>query len=82
MDHKFKAEEWSRLSWSERVRQCRLMAESARQLAECARPKMQEHYWGLCKGWSDLAREIEAAMTESPHKATGNRSTVPFPGAK
>ena len=58
------------------------MAEAARRRAERARPDMQEHYWDLCKGWSDLAREIEATITEVPLQATGNRRTVPFPGAE
>lgn len=79
MDHKFTAEEWARLSWLERVRQCRSMAESARQLAERARPDLQEHYKDLCKSWLDLAQEIEATMTACTTKRGKTRST-PFPG--
>ena len=78
MDHNFKAEEWSRLSWSERVRQCRSMAEAARRLAEHAPPDMQAHYKGLRKGWLDLAQEIEA-MKGSLHKATGETRAGPSP---
>ena len=65
MDHQFTTEEWWRLSWSERIRHCQLMAKSARLLAENARPDMQEHYKNLCQAWLDLAQEMEASARHS-----------------
>ena len=62
MDHKFTVEDWAQLSWSERIRQCRLMAESARQLATRAAPEMRGQFNDLAKGWVDLAHEIETTM--------------------
>jgi hypothetical protein len=64
MDHKFAVEEWAQLSWSERIRQCRLMAEAARQLAERATPEMREQFNDLARGWADLAHEIEATTVD------------------
>jgi hypothetical protein len=79
MDHTFTTEEWRRLSWSERVRHCRSMAESARLLADHALPDMREHYTNLCQGWLDLAQEIEASTTATSTTQSGQTKRPPFP---
>jgi hypothetical protein len=55
------------------------MAESARLLADHARPDMREHYTNLCQGWLDLAQEIEASTTATLNDAVRKTNRPPFP---
>jgi len=59
MEPNFKAEEFSRLTPSERVTWCREMASEAEQLAEAADPRVRTAYVELARQWSALADEIE-----------------------
>ena len=71
MDHKFTVEDWTQLSWSERIRRCREMAESARRFADDAAPEMRELYNDLAKDWMDLAHEIEATTEDGAQQGGG-----------
>ena len=59
MEPNFKADEFSRLSSSERVAWCRRMAAEAERLAEAASPPVRTAYVELAKQWMALANEIE-----------------------
>ena len=58
----FNAEEWKRMTPSDRVRRCRSLADEARLLsADAALNAKQVVYLELSQQWSALADEIEAA---------------------
>ena len=59
MEPNFKADEFSRLTPSERVNWCRQMAAEAERLAEAASPRVRTAYAELAKQWTALANEIE-----------------------
>jgi hypothetical protein len=59
MEPNFKAEEFSRLTPSERVKWCRQMAAEAERLAAAASPRVRTAYVDLAKQWTALADEIE-----------------------
>ncbi len=59
MEPNFKADEFSRLTPSERVVWCRRMAAEAEHLAEAASPPVRTAYVELAKQWMALANEIE-----------------------
>jgi hypothetical protein len=59
MEPNFKADEFSRLTPSERVTWCRQMAAEAERLAEAASPRVRAAYVDLAKQWTSLAHEIE-----------------------
>ena len=60
MEPNFKADEFSRLTPSQRVAWCRRMAEEAARLAEgAANPLVRTAYVELSKQWTALANEIE-----------------------
>jgi hypothetical protein len=61
MEFRFNADEWTRLSTTERVRRCGLWEEEARRLAEGAPPKMAASYLSMAREWRKLADEIEGA---------------------
>ena len=63
MEPNFKAEEFSRLSHSERVAWCRQMAAEAERLAQAASPRVRAAYIDLARQWSSLAEEIEREFT-------------------
>ena len=59
MEPNFKADEFSRLTPSERVTWCRRMAAEAESLADAASPRVRTAYVELAKQWTALANEIE-----------------------
>jgi len=59
MEPNFKADEFPRLSPSERVTWCRQMAAEAERLAEAASPRVRAAYVELARQWTSLANEIE-----------------------
>jgi hypothetical protein len=62
MEPNFKAEEFSRLTSSERVKWCRQMAAEATQLADAASPRVRSAYLELARQWTTLAAEIEREL--------------------
>jgi hypothetical protein len=58
MDRRFAAEEWERLSISDRVARCNTMAKEALKLAETASPQSAEGYLHLAEQWLRLGMEI------------------------
>ncbi|MGH7484409.1 MAG: hypothetical protein ACREMY_02245 [bacterium] len=63
MEPNFKADEFSRLTPSERVNWCRQMAAEAERLAEAASPRVRTAYVELARQWSSLADEIERDLS-------------------
>jgi hypothetical protein len=59
MEPNFRADEFSRLTPSERVTWCRRMAAEAEHLAQAASPRVRAAYVDLAKQWMSLANEIE-----------------------
>ena len=59
MEPNFRADEFSRLTPTERVTWCRRMAAEAERLADAARPRVRSAYVELAKQWTALANEIE-----------------------
>jgi hypothetical protein len=59
MEPYFKADEFSRLTPSERATWCRRMAAEAESLADAASPRVRAAYVELAKQWTALANEIE-----------------------
>ena len=59
MEPNFEADEFSRLTPSERVTWCRRMAAEAEHLAKAASPRVRTAYVELAKQWTLLASEIE-----------------------
>jgi hypothetical protein len=62
MEPNFKADDFSRLTPSQRVNWCRQMAAEAERLAEAASPRVRAAYVDLAKQWAALADEIEREM--------------------
>ena len=62
MEPNFKADDFSRLTSSERARWCRQMAAEADRLAEAASPRVRSAYLELAKQWNTLAEEIEREL--------------------
>ena len=58
-EFEFNAEEWQRLTPSERVRRCRSFAEQAKQLCADAPPDSKVGYLELSLHWLALADELE-----------------------
>jgi hypothetical protein len=56
------AEEWNRLTPSQRAHHCFEMAENATKLANFALPDMVEAYEHLAEEWLKLAVEIEQTV--------------------
>jgi hypothetical protein len=65
MEPNFKADEFSRLTPSERVAWCRRMAGEAERLADAASPRVRTAYVELAKQWTALADEIEREMART-----------------
>jgi hypothetical protein len=66
MEPNFKAEEFSRLTPSERAAWCRRMAAEAERLAEAvASPRLRTAYVELAKQWVSLANEIEREISRT-----------------
>ena len=65
MEPNFKAEEFSRLSPTERVIWCRQMAAEAGRLAQAASPRVRNAYLDLAKQWNSLADEIEREVART-----------------
>jgi hypothetical protein len=65
----FDAEEWSRLTSSERVRRCLLLAEQASLLGANATPEVQLAYQDLSQHWVALAQEINNYSPDSAGSA-------------
>ena len=61
MENRFNAEEWIRLSTSERVHRCRLMEEEALKMAQHSSPPLQHDYFVLAEQWAKLASDLENA---------------------
>ena len=59
MEPHFKADDFARLTPSERVIWCRRMAAEADRLAQAASPRVRAAYVELAKQWLQLAAEIE-----------------------
>lgn len=59
MEPNFKADDFSRLTPSERVTWCRRMAAEAGRLADAASPRVRAAYVELANQWTSLADEIE-----------------------
>jgi len=59
MEPNFNADDFSRLTPSERVKWCRQMALEAQRLAGAATPRVRSAYVELAKQWTGLADEIE-----------------------
>jgi len=59
MEYGFNAEEWIKLSPSERTHRCRLMAAEARKLAQNASATLHAGYAKLSDNWDQLASDIE-----------------------
>ena len=59
MEPNFKADDFSRLTPSERVTWCRRMAAEAERLADAASPRVRVAYVELANQWTSLADEIE-----------------------
>ena len=62
MEHRFKADEWERLTPAERVRRCRAIAAQAREIAATAPSTMRDSYLRLAESWALLADEIERSV--------------------
>ncbi len=62
MEPNFNADDFSRLTPSERVKWCRQMALEAERLAEAATPRVRSAYVELAKQWTGLADEIEREL--------------------
>jgi len=58
----FKSDEWERLTPSERIYRCRVMAEEARQLSNNSSPDFKQAYLDLAHQWSKLASTIEKTL--------------------
>ena len=64
MDPRFDPEEWACRKPEERARQCRLMADKARSLAQTASsPDMKRAYSTIAAEWEELAQEIDRFLT-------------------
>jgi hypothetical protein len=61
MEYRFNAQDWVKLSATDRARRCRLMAEEASKLAHSAQDSMSDNYLSLARDWENLAAEIERA---------------------
>ena len=59
MEPNFRADEFTKLTPSERVKWCRQMAAEAESLAEAASPRVRSAYVELARQWTSLADEIE-----------------------
>ena len=64
VDYRFKSDEWERLTPSERIYRCRVMAEEARQLSNNASPELKRVYLDLADQWSKLASKIEQTLSK------------------
>ena len=62
MELNFNAEEFSRLTPSEKVTWCRQMAAEAQHLAEAVSPPVRVAYRDLARQWTALADEIEREL--------------------
>ena len=60
MDRRFAADEWKKLTVSERVHRCKLLAREAQDLAGTS-DYMREHYIDLADQWLKLAEEMVRA---------------------
>ena len=58
MDPRFEAEEWMKLSYSERINRCQIMAAEALKLAKTKPPNQAEAYILLAEQWLRLAAEM------------------------
>ena len=58
-DLDFTAEEFAKMSASDRARICRRLAERARKLADLSSPQHREGYLVIARQWESLANDIE-----------------------
>ena len=64
MDLHFDPQEWASRKPAERARQCRLMADKARSLAQTASsPDLKSAYSTIATEWEELAQEIDRCLT-------------------
>lgn len=61
MDHRFDSDEWDRLTPTQRIDLCRLMADESRKLSARATPELERIYLNLADQWSALASQFEKA---------------------
>lgn len=66
MDCRFAADDWEKLSSTERVIQCQRMAEEAMKLARTASPGQADGYMKLAEQWLRLAMEIAREGETNP----------------
>jgi hypothetical protein len=59
LERHFAADEWQKLTNTERSKRCRLLAKEATQLAENADAHLCEAYRQLADQWLALARKID-----------------------
>jgi hypothetical protein len=64
MKYRFKAEDWQKMSASEKMKRCFLMAEEAQALADDVAPGLSRSYHRIADAWLQLAGDIERASTE------------------
>ena len=58
MEFRFNAQEWARLSTSERIYRCRVMQEEALKLANQATADVRADYLALAEQWGRLAADL------------------------
>jgi hypothetical protein len=63
MQFRFNADEWVRLTTSERIHRCHLMQDEALKLAQQASPELKRDYVALAEQWARLAKDL----TNSTH---------------
>jgi hypothetical protein len=59
MEFRFNADEWMRLSDTDRAYRCKLLAHEASQLAMSSKGKVKREYLTLAENWLRLAEVIE-----------------------
>ena len=59
MDRRFSADEWMKMTVTERIVRCSILAREAQTLAANASPTMSGHYLEIAAQWTKLAAEIE-----------------------
>jgi hypothetical protein len=62
LERYFAADEWQKLTSTERSKRCRLLAKEATQLAQSADPNLREAYQQLADQWIALACKIETNL--------------------
>jgi hypothetical protein len=58
-DLDFTADEFEKMSYRQRIRLCKLLAERARKIAESSDPRMRASYVCIAGEWDKLADDME-----------------------